>query len=470
MKRTIAVPGGVLVVLMVPSLVQARPTGPAIICEQYSQSPLCDAAAPECALCHSEVPAHNRYGAEIAAFLPPPPLDATAFDDALPDALATAEALDSDEDGYSNLEELMAGSLPGDPLSVPDDDAPERCAQDDAPNPGYRICAPDPGFTLRRVALDVCGRSPSLEEFTALAEQTEAQQWATVDAKLARCLDSEYWRGKNGVLWQMAFPKVRPIGAIKGGPEDAGPIRGPDYYNDFSLYAYVNTDDRDVRDVLRARYQVARSVEDGVTRYEAVDELESGTPAERRVGMITTDFFRLQFTMAALPRAAAAQAYRAYLGFSMELSEGLVPVAAEPVDWDGKDVKVEDCAYCHSTLDPLSYPFSRYSAGGMGYDENRLQSPVWRGYPDSLVDMPEAGVIFGQPVADLVEWAEVAVQSEAFLVKATGDYWERMVGEDAELGSDPEFDALWRSLADTHDYQIERMLADLIRTEAYSVP
>ena len=61
-----------------------------------------------------------------------------------------------------------------------------------------------------------------------------------------------------------------------------------------------------------------------------------------------------------IPRTSAAQAYRAYLGYDISKMEGLQAVVDEPVDYDAKGVEAPDCAVCHRTLDPLTYPFSRY--------------------------------------------------------------------------------------------------------------
>jgi len=75
--------------------------------------------------------------------------------------------------------------------------------------------------------------------------------------------------------------------------------------------------------------------------------------------MLTTRWFLAKNTMLTpVPRTTAAQAYRAYLGYDIAKLEGLQPVAGEPVDYDRKRVTAEQCAVCHSTLDPLSYPFS----------------------------------------------------------------------------------------------------------------
>ena len=67
-----------------------------------------------------------------------------------------------------------------------------------------------------------------------------------------------------------------------------------------------------------------------------------------------------------IPRTTAAQAYRAFLGYDIAKLEGLWPVAGEPADYDNKGVGAPACAGCHATLDPLTYPFSRYEGIGGG--------------------------------------------------------------------------------------------------------
>jgi hypothetical protein len=170
--------------------------------------------------------------------------------------------------------------------------------------------------------------------------------------------------------------------------------------------------------------------------------------------------------------------------------EGLQPVAGEPVDYDLKGVTAEQCAVCHSTLDPLSYPFSRYDGLGGGDEEEpameinedgtvniafgnyvagrmerfvRLEGP-------QIAETPEAGLLFGQPVANLVEWAEVAANSEPFARKLVLDYWRLLVGEDPRPDDEPELARLVQRLSTEHEYRVERMLADLIATEAYGAP
>jgi len=210
--------------------------------------------------------------------------------------------------------------------------------------------------------------------------------------------------------------------------------------------------------------------------------------------MLTTRWFLAKNTMfTPVPRTTAAQAYRAYLGYDIAKMEGLQPVAGEPVDYDRKGVTAEPCAVCHSTLDPLSYPFSRYDGIGGGdeeeisaldleinadgtvngtfgnYASGRLERFVRQEGPQ-IVETPEAGLLFGQPVANLVEWAEVAANSEPFARKVVLDYWRLLVGEDPQPGDEAEFATLAQRLSSEHEYRVERMLADLIVTEAYGAP
>ena len=187
-------------------------------------------------------------------------------------------------------------------------------------------------------------------------------------------------------------------------------------------------------------------------------------------------FYNTMFT--ALPRATAAQAYRAFLGLDIAKSEGLDwPIAGEPVDYDGSGVQEAECAGCHATLDPLSYPFATYNGlqadvniGLFEYDPDRIEKYFADQYPQML-NMPEAGYIFGEPVADLVDWADVASNSDPFFRARVTDYWALLMGEapNAEkAASYAEFTTLWENLADSHS--IETMLHELIETEAYGAP
>ena len=194
--------------------------------------------------------------------------------------------------------------------------------------------------------------------------------------------------------------------------------------------------------------------------------------------MLTTRWFLLSNTMfTGLPRTTAAQAYRAFLGYDIARLEGLYDVRGEPVDYDNKGVQAAECARCHSTLDPLSYPFAFYSGIG-GERPGTLPSlyvadrPSRFTYVDgaAMATLPEAGMLFGQPVSDLVEWARVAADSDAFARATVLDYWRLFMGDDPTPAQLPEFNALWRDFGTTHQHRVEAMIHALVRTEAYRVP
>jgi hypothetical protein len=192
--------------------------------------------------------------------------------------------------------------------------------------------------------------------------------------------------------------------------------------------------------------------------------------------MLTHRWFLMSNTMfTSVPRTTAAQAYRAYLGYDIALLEGLNDVPGEPVDYDSKGVGEAACAACHATLDPLTYPFSRYEGigGGQGdsysYAPNRLN-----GFTDVdgelVAETPEAGVLFGEPVEDLIQWAAVAANSEAFRRATVLDYWKLLLGEAPRATEQAEFSRLVRDLGGDHGYSVELMLHDLIDMEAYGAP
>ncbi|MEM1349112.1 MAG: hypothetical protein AAGI01_11185, partial [Myxococcota bacterium] len=268
-----------------------------------------------------------------------------------------------------------------------------------------------------------------------------------------------------------------------------------DYDDDYNYYVYTNTGDRDVREVLTGKYFVRRTEAlDGPTVYQRYDaslgqEIEArGYNAQAvvraaRAGMLTHRWNLMFFTMfTALPRTNAAQAYRAYLGYDISKLEGLFDIPGEPVDYDNKDVQRADCAVCHATLDPLTYPFAAYEGIGGG-DERRANflpysynpSRLRRFEPldgETVTDTPQGGAILGQPVANLIEWAEVAANSEEFAQKVALDYWRLLLGEEPRAAELVEFEELWRGLMDERgqNYRVERMLHALIKTEAYGVP
>jgi hypothetical protein len=379
-------------------------------------------------------------------------------------------ALDADEDGFDNGTELRAGTGPGDDSAFP---STGGCSGTSI-NPRWDVCGYDYDYVFKKISLDFCGVTPRFLEqrnFRALPSDSKG---LALDETLSRCLDSDYWQGRDGVLWRMAHPKVRPLAAIKSGP-GAGPVPLGDYEDDYALFVYTQTDDRDAREVLTADYYVTLS---GTPPTYQVSAQRPGQTLieDRRVGMISSRWFFVINTMfTPVPRTTAAQAYRSYLGLDIAKSEGLIPPDGQVlVDYDDKGITDPACAVCHTTLDPLSYPFSRYDGiSGLGsgrYNFARMTefNPAIEGPDVGLV--PEAGSLFGEPVQDLVEWADVAANSDQFAQATVSEYWRILVGGTPNQDQAQEFESLWQDFKGLHNYRIEAMLRALIKTEAYGVP
>lgn len=457
-------------------LASARPPGPEVVCDTYPGSPACQIGTLSCNLCHTSVSpvAWNVFGDQVRTALHASgaALDGNdAFAQALRDTLPALETLDADADGVTNAAELAQGTSPGDPASNRLDVAGPCPADPSAlPDPG---CSYDSAYVLRKLLLDFCGHSPSFEQTRQLEASSPEAQRKTLHAALDECLQTPYWRGRDGVLWRLAHPKVRPA-AFGDSAYSDDPSRGADYEQDYQLFVYTQIDGHDARDVLLGQYFVVSAGD----AYQRVDELAGqSVPVERRAGMLTTLWFLLFNSMfTALPRSAAAQAYRAYLGYDIARQQGLFPVDDEPVDYDRKGVAQADCAVCHSTLDPLTYPFRNYD-GISGEVDTAL---LGRYVPDRLETLyeplipgvsatPERGVIFGQPVDTLREWVEVAANSDEFARATVSDYWSLLLGEAPTPEQSDEFEALWRSLR-SDSYSIDALLHRLIDSEAYGVP
>lgn len=366
---------------------QAKPTAPALICQEYADAPECAGKIAACTLCHDQInpPSWNAFGAAVGAALE----EGVSFEQGLPDALRAIEAEDSDQDGVSNLDEILGGTLPGSASSVKKPtagidggvtattDAGVTSSGGSTGNPDFQVGKYDPSFAFKRISTLYCGRSPSFEQREAFraAEGNPSEVRKQLHDTLDACLKSDYWQ--KTTLPRLADAKIRPQGSL--GPDSKISLGGgiklsiADYYYDYRLWRWAMSDDRDMRQVLTADYFVLEGPDGKLTTtYDTI----RGTgfigggqplPRDKRAGMITTQWFLVIHTMfSALPRTTAAQAYRAYLGTDIAAGEGLLPVPNEPVDIDKKGVAEARCAGCHSTLDPLAYAFMKYEGIGFG--------------------------------------------------------------------------------------------------------
>ena len=476
---------GLFSCLFLGGFAQAKPNAPQLFCKVYPDSKTCQGGPPPCTLCHSIAPARNSFGAQVASHLAKGearPLSDEAFAAALPAALKAVESLDADSDGVSNLEEISAGSLPGDANNKPILAAFSDAQRAAAGRGHWNVCGFDPAYAFKKVRMDFCGVEPArgeIADFSKLA--ADPSKWKpAIASALDSCLQSRYWLGKDGVVWNMANAKIRPINSVKAGP-GAGPVPLADYYFDYDLFTYINSGDRDVRDLLVAQYFVKRTSDDPPAfRVLSEEELKAmplpagqNVPREKRAGMLTTRWFSTVNTMfTAIPRTTAAQAYRAYLGFDIAHMEGLHPVQGEPKEYDHKGVTAPTCAFCHSTLDPMAYVFTRYNGIiANNYAANRLNAFTATDTPD-VTQTPEKGVVFGREVANLLEFAAVAANSEEFARKVVLDYWKLLIGREPQAIDQREYGILWRGLMDPNqsNYRVEKMLHGLILMEAYGKP
>lgn len=458
--------------VLLPAAALAKPPAGGVFCSKYPASPECVGRQPACAYCHVAPPQRNVFGTALEASLAPGaprPLSDGDFAMALPAALQAVEQQDADGDGVSNLLEIQRGTQPADAASKPVERACEG-----SENPQFSVCKYDLRYVYKKLLLDFCGASPSYVQVKRFLERpTDDDRRAFLVAELDRCTRTDFWRGKNGQLWKVAHPKIRPVGSLKQG-EDPGGIPLADYYDDYALFVWTQTDDRDARELLTADYFVRRTA--NPTTYTKVPNLPSqNVDAAHRAGNMTTAWALTYFVMfTALPRNAASQAYRAYLGLDIAKQEGLYSVPNEPQDYDAKGVQAPACAACHATLDPLSYPFRNYNGISTAmfanrYIPNRLELGFSTLAP-RITQTPERGVIFGQPVNDLREWARVGADSDAFAISTTTDYWKLLIGHAPRPEENAEFVATWRRFKGEHQYRVQRLLHDLVKTEAYGAP
>ncbi|MDX2014625.1 MAG: hypothetical protein SFW67_30785 [Myxococcaceae bacterium] len=482
-----------LLFALLPSVALARPSAPALLCQTYPTAPACVGGQPTCLLCHSAPPALNLYGAAVAG----QGLGAS-FDTALPGALRAVEALDSDEDGQSNGDELRRGTLPGDAASV----AAPVSAQAGA-NPSFSPGQWDARFAFTRVKAAFCGVSPTYEERKALAAATDPK--AFVHQALDACLRSTHWRDE--ALPRLADARIKPLGSAGTCLNFYGNFE-PDYF----LFIWALTDGRDARQLLRAQHHVQRNADGSLSpidvtrpilppvsragvvcrdRYGNTPSKVGGQPLQvnKRAGLLTTQWFLWRNTMGALmPRGTAALAASSWLGTEYSLYEGLHPVPNEPRDLDAKNVAVAPCNQCHSTLDPLAYAFSSYW-GGTGsqrpeftgvfqVDRHLYLTDLSMAARDEWSRNPPRAHLFGQPLpldrevpqsSALVELGKRMSDSEPFARTLVEMVWVHAVGAPPGAAEQAEFEALWKGLP-AMGFSLDRVLHALVDTNALGAP
>jgi len=446
-------------------------------------------------MCHetSGPPTRNAFGADVALALATAVDTGTDFDSALPDALLAVQDLDSDGDGLSNLQEITAGSWPGFSESIEQECLPQTQTGNDS----WRVGQYDPFFAWRRVTLDFCGRSPRYEEVSAFEQALAQVGWgrgddgkgtanqdpavmALIQAQLDACLQSPYW---TATVNDIAIGVVRP----KGYNSDVYLLGNYDW--DLRLFRYATSGDRDAADLMQAKYLVVEEPV-GSGLLQAVDEPRNETEAyaqplaaEDRYGLITTRHsLAMNVMFADVPRTLAAQWYRELLGLDISLSEGLYPIDEvdgafdwpAPRDVDGRGVWQEECAGCHTTLDPLSYPWARYN--GIDLEGDTTATLV----PDRATDiLPDtAGYIFGVPVSGPQEWVDEAVASDAFSERVVELFWTWIFRREPYSCEAEQWQALWQGFRDGSYDQVDasrprvvqEMLHQLVLLDAYGVP
>lgn len=495
----------VILLLIKVEISQAKPTGPNLFCQANPDSPSCAGTAISCNHCHlAEPPAFNPFGKCLQNTLINEGLLFPTSEDEMRAVLSIIASEDCDEDGLTNSEEIELGSMPGDPQSVPTFDPCTNASTSSESGLAYKTCSYDQNYVYKKVWMDFCGESPTFDEYQEFLDLNSQEKTAKIDEVLDQCLDSNHWIGKDGVVWQIGYFKIRPVGSVKLG-EDEGLIPIVDYYADFNLFVWSQIDGNDARDQLLADFTVTRSGGEGTpTSYaqQSPSRLLDGQvmQEDRRVGLLTT-FWNLGFYLnyTAVARVLVAQAFRAYLGISMSKMQGLNPPPVEDSlfkDYDSKGVDRPQCAVCHETIDPISYPFRNYngltgtssvlqgqnasglsSVSNLGGEENltplSYSLPRLQFYEDvmpGISEMPEAGFIMGQRVENLYEWAEVLVNSDQFAANTVRDYWKVLMGDDVKSYQEKEFKKLWENFKNGHSFSVEAMLRDLIKTEAYGVP
>jgi cytochrome c553 len=417
------------------------------LCKKYPESTYCDAPVNACKTCHSSPPTLNAFGEEVRVHLGGPLVSAVVA------SMVSIEEGDADGDGVSNIDELKQKGAPGNPDIKP---------------AGKVALVYDESIAMKRLKALYCGESVTFELMQKLEAADDKK--AMLHAELNTCLSSEYW--KKEALFRLADKKIQPLGAVGFG----GNVVISDFRWDYRLFAYIMSDDRDVRELLSAQYHIDESgkrVEGKQAREELPQILgqriviAGGQPlqADRRAGMITTQWFLTFYTMfASLPRNTASQAYREYLGVDIAKGEGLSPIPNEPRDVDNKNVKQAACAVCHSTLDPLSYAFSTYSGIETSVVEILLNASG--SYNAERQPWEAQGYILGKPTKDLMDWANQARNSDLFKQNIVRLMFRQAMSRDVLPHEQADFEKMWKSMPEDK-YSLNKLLHRLIETTSF---
>ena len=418
------------------------------LCQKYPKAAGCESAATRCAVCHAGgPPALNPYGDDIKKALA-----GASLAEGIAAALGKVEQFDSDGDGVKNVVELSSATQPGDPASKP---------------AGDTKLVYDPIMAMKRIKAIYCGQSASFDELQKVKAAGEDAK-PLLHAALTTCLQSPFWTGE--ALQRLADKKIQPLNAVGFG----GNVVIADFRFDYRLFAYIMSGDRDVRELLSATYHIdekGQKIEGTIAREERPQVgqrivIAGGQPLapSRRAGMMTTQWFLSFYTMfSPLPRNTASQVYREYLGMDIAKGEGLMAIANEPRDVDNRNVKQTECAACHSTLDPLAYSFSTY----VGIDPIRALLFNANGtYSANRAPWEAEGALFGQPVTDLLDWADKARNSEAFKKNIGKMMFTQALSREPMAHEQKEFEALWQGLA-TDNYSVNKLVHRFVDTLAF---
>jgi len=433
----------------------AIPAAAAKFCAEKSSAFECVSGQSKCEACHTSYPSLNVYGTAIKSNLTTNAgYNVSNFTDYIDGAILGIDSQDNDSDSFDNSTELSSGSKPYDKNSVPVNNSSER---------KY-----DFKFALKRASISFCGRSPSYSEMKGISASSDPK--SIIHSKVTECLATDYW--KNIALHRLADKKIKPVKAIGA----QGTIVIADYTWDYRLFSYILTGDRDSRDLLLADYHIEPNGTKTNRQIPFADPvngpfpagaavIDAGQPlvAARRAGMITTQwFFALNSMFTAIPRVTAAQAYRSYLDLDIAKNQGLFSVPETLVDHDNKGVAGAACAVCHVSLDPITYPFIPY-AGIRGNRESGTYQPTRQ-----FSNLEASGYVLGQPVTNLLEWANKAANSEEFKGMLVRMFVEHSIGQSVQADN-PEFIELRSSLVGD-GYSVNKLIHRIVDTQTFGAP